>query len=133
MRYYISILFATCFLFGKSQTVINTDTIHNDPKSENIFMKPLFGDSLASSFCIIIPKEVKPHKHPYHSEHLQILEGEGLMKLGDKTFAVKKGDLIFIPKNMVHSVKSTGAVPMKVLSIQAPYFNGDDRVMVEEK
>ena len=133
MRYYISILFATCYLSGKSQTVINTDTIHKDPKSENIYNKPLFGDSLASSFCIIIPKEVKPHKHQYHSEHVQVLEGEGMMKLGDRTFKVTKGDLIFIPKNTVHSVKSTGSFPMKVLSIQAPYFNGSDRILVEEK
>ncbi len=91
----------------------------------------LFTDSLTSSFCIVIKKEVKAHKHLTHAEHVVVLEGTAQMRLGDKQFEIKKGDVIFIPKNTVHAVKNTGKVPLKVLSFQAPNFDGKDRVFIE--
>lgn len=133
MRVVVLIFFTAFWLKSKSQVYINTDTIGVNSKTENIYNKPLFSDSLCSSFCIVIKKEVKAHKHIYHSEQVQVLEGEGLMRLGDKTFNIKKNDVVFIPKNTVHSVKSTGKIPLKVISLQAPFFNGSDRVFVEEK
>jgi mannose-6-phosphate isomerase-like protein (cupin superfamily) len=133
MRIFISLFFATCFFYGRSQSFSVTDTIGKQSTSGNIYNKALFSDSLSSSFCIVIKKEVKPHKHLSHSEQVVVLEGEGLMKLAEKTFTIKKGDVVYIPKNTVHSVKTTSNIPLKVLSIQAPYFNGDDRVFVEEK
>lgn len=112
---------------------MNCDTIGARSSSDNIYNRSLFSDSLSSSYCIVIKKEVKSHKHQYHSEQVLVIEGEAEMKLGEKTFPVKKGDVIFIPKNTVHSVKNKGAIPLKVLSVQAPYFDGKDRIFVDEK
>lgn len=53
------------------------------------------------------------------------------MLLGDKTFKVKKGDMIFIPINTVHSLKVTTSIPLKVLSVQSPRFDGKDRIFVD--
>ncbi len=133
MRFFIFILFVSYYFKSNSQTVLNSDTIGASSKTENIYNKPLFGDSLSSSFCIVIKKEVKAHKHQYHSEQVMVLEGEGLMTLDKKTFPIKKHDVVFIRKDVVHSVKSTSKIPLKVLSVQAPFFNGSDRVFVEEK
>ena len=55
------------------------------------------------------------------------------MNLDDKLFKIKKSDLVFIPKNSVHPVKTTSKQPLKVLGIQAPFFDGKDRIMIEEK
>lgn len=121
-----------CFAFigfSQNQNVINTESI--EPGNTSLTNKTLFSDSLASSFCIIIKSEVKSHKHLKHTEHVVVQEGEGVMKLGDKEFTIKEGDVIFIPKNTVHSVIVKGKKPLKVLSIQSPNFNGDDRVMME--
>lgn len=115
--------------FSQNQNVINTESI--EPGNTSLTNKTLFSDSLASSFCIIIKSEVKSHKHLKHTEHVVVQEGEGVMKLGDKEFTIKEGDVIFIPKNTVHSVIVKGKKPLKVLSIQSPNFNGDDRVMME--
>jgi mannose-6-phosphate isomerase-like protein (cupin superfamily) len=112
---------------------LGTDTIGAASKTDNIYNRSAFSDSLASSFVIVIKKEVKAHKHTTHSEHVLVLEGEGLMRLGEKSFDIKKGDLVFIPKNTVHSVKCKSKMPLKVLSVQAPMFDGKDRIMVEEK
>jgi len=110
---------------------MNTDSIGAKTVSDNIYNKALFGDSLASSFVIVIKKEVRIHKHITHSEHVVVLEGTGQMTLGSKGFAIKKGDVIFIPKNTLHSVVSMGEQPLKVLSIQSPKFDGKDRVFID--
>ena len=115
----------------KSQAVINLDTLNLPAQVENIYNKALFGDSLVSSFCIVIKNEVKPHKHEYHSEHVFVIDGEGQMILENKLFTIKKGDLIFIPKNSIHSVKTTSKQPLKVMSIQAPIFDGKDRIIIK--
>lgn len=114
--------------WGYPQQHINTDTIRFNKTEETLLNRPLFGDSLCSSFCIIIRKEVKLHKHLHHSEHILVQEGEALMTLGDKQFRIKKGDVVFIPENTYHSVNVTSEIPLKVISIQAPFFDGKDRV-----
>jgi mannose-6-phosphate isomerase-like protein (cupin superfamily) len=131
MRFWFTIFFITLFISVKSQSAVSLDTVNISAKTENVFSLPLFNDSLASSFCIIIKRDVKPHKHQFHSEHVFVLEGEGLMSLGEKILQLKKGDFIFIPKNTIHSVKTTSNVPLKVISIQAPFFDGKDRIIIE--
>ncbi len=121
-----------CFVFnGKAQNPINADTIGLKTISDNVYNKPLFNDSLASSFVIVIKKEVKAHRHVNHTEHVVVLAGTGEMKLGDKQFEIKKGDVILIPKNTIHSVKTISKEPLKVLSLQAPYFDGKDRIFIQ--
>ncbi|MBA2613891.1 MAG: cupin domain-containing protein [Bacteroidetes bacterium] len=128
------LIFLISFIYSvNSQTVVNLDTLKLPASTENVYNKLLFNDSLASSFCVIVKNEVKPHKHQYHCEHIYVVEGEGQMKLGDRVFKIKKNDLVFIPKNIIHSVKTTSKQPLKVLSIQAPLFDGKDRVFIEEK
>jgi mannose-6-phosphate isomerase-like protein (cupin superfamily) len=120
-------------LMNISAQNMSTDTIGAASKTDNIYNRSAFSDSLASSFVIVIKKEVKPHKHAAHSEHVLVLEGEGSMHLGERSFDIKKGDLVFIPKNTVHSVKCKSKMPLKVLSVQSPMFDGKDRIMAEEK
>lgn len=133
MRYWILIVLISTIFSVNSQTVVNLDTVSIPAKTENIYNTLLFSDSLASSFCIVIKNEVKPHKHQFHSEHVLVVEGEGQMRLANKLFKIKKGDLIFIPKNTIHSVKTISKQPLKVVSIQAPLFDGTDRISIEEK
>ncbi|MCC6371012.1 MAG: cupin domain-containing protein [Bacteroidia bacterium] len=132
LRLFIIIALASLLFPVKAQQYL-TDTIGKTSLTNNIYNKPLFSDSLTSSFCIVIKKEVRAHRHLHHSEHVVVIEGQGLMKLGDKNFIIKKGDVIFIPKNTVHSVKSTGEIPLKVISVQSPRFDGTDRIFEAEE
>ncbi len=116
----------------QAQGAINLDFLPQTKTENGInFSKSVFSDSLVSSSVICINKEVKLHKHLEHAEHVLVLEGEGEMRLGTEVFVIKKNDLIFIPKNTPHAVKTISAIPLKVLSIQAPLFDGKDRVMLE--
>ncbi|MFN5458655.1 MAG: cupin domain-containing protein [Bacteroidota bacterium] len=111
---------------------LQLDTIQPPNDLDNLWVKSLYQDSLeVSSYVIFVRKEVKTHKHLEHAEHVYILQGEGLMSLGEKEFKIKKGSMIFIPKNTFHSVKTTSKIPLKVISIQAPFFDGKDRVFKE--
>lgn len=114
-----------------AQVHVNADTIHAPAQFDNIFSKPVSSDSLSSVFVIFIKKEVKKHKHAEHTEQVVVLEGSGEMLLGDKQFKVTKGDVIQIPKGTVHALKVGSKEPMKVLSIQSPYFDGKDRILIE--
>ncbi len=113
---------------GLKAQAFSTDTIGTLSSAE-VYVRKIGGDSLSSSFCIVIKTQVKAHRHLTHSEQVTILDGEGTMRLGDTTFTVKRGDVVFIPKNTPHAVVSTGQVPLKVISVQAPLFDGRDRVM----
>lgn len=126
-------LFLLLFIFPIFATAQNQslDTIKAPANYDNIYSRAISSDSLSSSFVIFIKKEVKKHKHLTHTENVYILEGEGEMLLGDKTIKVKKGDMIFIPMNTVHSLKVTSSTPVKVLSIQSPHFDGKDRLFVD--
>ena len=133
MKKFFFLLFCSATLFCKAQTSQSLDTIKAPDVYDNIYVRKLYSDSLASSFVIFIKNEVKAHKHVSHSEHVYILDGEGEMTVDEKKFKIKKGDMVFIPKGTIHSLKVMSSSPVKVLSVQAPMFDGKDRVMVEEK
>ena len=120
-----------CCIAAQAQNFQNADTISCPANIENIHLRPLYADSLCSSFVIFIKKEVKLHMHQHHTVHVLVLEGEGTMTLGDKTFTIKKGDVVFIPHGTPHKVVTTSKQPLKVISLQSPYFDGSDRVLLE--
>lgn len=128
----ISLLFFCILLTSvKAQQVTNLISLEPDKKFENVLVKPLLSDSLASSFIIWIRKEVKAHKHLEHSETIYVLEGSGKMTVGEKIMDIKAGDYFNIPVNTPHAVSVTSDTPLKVISIQAPFFDGKDRVFLD--
>lgn len=131
MNKFLAIFLLLCIVCViKAQIHISPDSVGNKTASENIYIKNIAHDSLSSGFIIIIKKEVKLHKHLLHSEYIAVIEGEGTMKVGNQEFFLKKNDIVFIPKNTPHSVITTSKVPLKVMSIQAPFFDGKDRVLI---
>ena len=145
--------FLSIFLFlvytSLGQTVITSNVILNSldcyqranleetyleeiEKLENIFVHKLCSDSLSTAFLIWVRYKVAAHRHEHHSEVIYVLEGSGLMRVGDEVFDIDKGDYVFIPVNTVHGVRTISSEPLKVLSVQSPEFKGEDRVLEEE-
>lgn len=127
MKYLLLLIFVLP-LTVNSQIIISNDSLTPPGDFTNIHVQKIAGDSLVSTFVIFIKENVPLHKHQYHSENVVILEGEGVMTLGSITKEIKAGDIIFIPANTFHEVKVTSEKPLKVISIQAPEFDGTDRV-----
>lgn len=132
MKYLFLLTFLLFPFFAQSQNHQNLDTIKAPASSENIYNRPLYSDSLSSSFVIIIKKEVKKHIHQFHSEQIYVISGEADMIIADKTIHIKSGDMIFIPKNTPHAVVVTSTVPLKVISVQSPYYDGKDKVLLDK-
>lgn len=132
MKHFFILLFVLFSGQVFSQLHLQTDTLTPPATYENVYAHPVQHDSLQSVFVIWIKKEVKMHYHQDHTESVIILDGRATMLLDGKVMEVKKGDYIFIPKQTPHAVtKVHGRKPLKVLSIQAPYFDGKDRILVE--
>ncbi|MEM9024780.1 MAG: cupin domain-containing protein [Bacteroidota bacterium] len=124
-------LWAGLSVAGHSQVVRNIADLEPSEPFENIHVQKLSSDERSTAFVIWVKNEVKAHKHAEHSEIVYVLEGEVEMTIGDKSYRVKPGDFIQIPKDTVHSARNLGQTPAKVLSVQAPAFFGKDRIFVE--
>lgn len=101
-------------------------------QEKNISVEKLHSDANSSTFIISVRDSVSAHYHKSHTENLFVLKGEARMRIGEKKFSIKKGDYFTIPEGTVHSVWVTSDIPLKVVSVQAPEFKGEDRYFVNE-
>lgn len=113
---------------GSAQEIKNLARLQPADQSGNIRLEQLHTDSLSTSYVIWISESVRAHRHLHHSESIYVLEGTGNMRLGDKTVPIGPGDFFNIPENTVHALEVTSSGPVKVISFQAPKFDGKDRV-----
>ena len=93
----------------------------------------LHSDSSCTSILLCIDAGVRPHMHRTHTEHVFVLDGTAEMTLGDSTRTIRSGDVILIPPGTRHAVTVTGSTPLRVISVQAPYFDGTDRVWLDAR
>jgi len=73
------------------------------------------------------------HIHKSSEEIYYILEGEGLMFVGDEQSIVKKGDAIANLPGVSHKIKNTGDVPLVFLCICTPRYTHEDTALLEDK
>jgi mannose-6-phosphate isomerase-like protein (cupin superfamily) len=73
-----------------------------------------------------------PHHHRATEEIYYILEGSGLMKIGDESRPVSVGDAIAIPPGQVHTITNTGTCVLKFLCCCAPGYENSDTILVDE-
>jgi mannose-6-phosphate isomerase-like protein (cupin superfamily) len=66
------------------------------------------------------------HHHVWTEEVYYILEGSGVMTVGDETRAVGAGDAVFIPSGQAHTLENTGPSPMTLLLVCGPAYSYDD-------
>jgi quercetin dioxygenase-like cupin family protein len=69
---------------------------------------PVSGEDTNGSFSLIHGYEIKgleppPHIHTREDESFYLLDGEINYTVGNETFNARRGDWIFLPRNIVHS------------------------------
>ena len=78
---------------------------------------------------ILLPgQEVTPHRHQTIEEIYYVVEGHGVMSVGDEQSEVSACDAIFIPRQHRHTLKNTGTEPIKLLLVCGPAFFYEDEV-----
>lgn len=132
-RIYFFLLFFFVSVHVNAQNHWNADTLKAPKNFDNVHVQTLAHDSLQSVFVIWVKKEVKGHFHAAHTECIVVLEGKALMRLNDQIITIKRGDVIHVPSGTKHAVlEAKGNKTLKVLSIQAPYFDGKDRIFIQD-
>ena len=77
--------------------------------------------------AIVAPgAETRLHRHGRTEEIYHITRGEGLMRLGDQTFAVTVGDTVCIPPGTPHNIRNTGETPLHILCACSPAYSHED-------
>ena len=71
-----------------------------------------------------------PHYHPKSEEIYFILEGCGLMRLGEETRQLAAGDAVAIPPGVVHQITNSAVSTLRFLCCCAPGYEHDDTILV---
>ena len=66
---------------------------------------------LANEFEVAVGGEVFPHTHPTH-EFYFVMTGAGVMIIDSEERDISVGDLVYIPPDAVHSLRTTGDQPI---------------------
>ncbi len=75
--------------------------------------------------------ETALHRHVKSEEIYHIQAGEGIMTWGEESFAVRKGDSIFIPSGTPHKIRNTGKDFLRILCCCAPAYSHEDTQLIE--
>ena len=71
------------------------------------------------------------HHHLLTEEIYYVLEGRGLMRVGEETREVGPGDAVAIPPGAVHEITNVGTGVLKFLCCCAPGYEHDDTVLAD--
>ena len=70
---------------------------------------------------------VERHSHKVQEQVYHVLEGEGLMEIGDRTQVVRKHDVIYLPPGVPHSISNTGTVDLVFIVATSPVEDEEPR------
>lgn len=62
-------------------------------------------------------KSIQPHFHPDFEELYYVLSGYGLMTLGEEKQEISRGDVVYIPSTVMHTLLNTGNVPLRFVTV----------------
>jgi mannose-6-phosphate isomerase-like protein (cupin superfamily) len=99
---------------------------------------PSNGCSAATQFVGEIPPGRAPDHYHHYDEVIYVLEGQGVLHLGDRHDPVGPGAAIHLRPRQVHSLENSGPGPMRVLGVFRPagspseaYYPGGTRATSE--
>ncbi len=75
-------------------------------------------------------KPTRLHRHLITEELYHILEGQGLMRLGEEEFPVAPGDTVCIPPGTPHCIAAQGG-PLRLLCCCAPAYSHEDTELLD--
>jgi|SRR5580658_8889853 quercetin dioxygenase-like cupin family protein len=70
--------------------------------------------------CFEPGQEHAPHAHAGQDKLYLILEGSGMVQVGDQTERLSAGDAAFAPSGMVHSIRNPGPERLVVMAVLGP-------------
>ncbi|MCD4812761.1 cupin domain-containing protein [bacterium] len=92
------------------------------------FQKDRFGRSvvMSSDNAALFLYSFKPgqtmtdHTHPFSNEYLTVIEGDAVISVGVETVEVKPHQVVFVPRETIHSIQNNTKKPLLVSSFMSP-------------
>lgn len=79
------------------------------------------GDFLFAGLNSFEPgQEHAPHAHPGQDKLYVVLEGSGMVQVGNQTELLSTGDAAFAASGVVHSIRNPGPHRLVVMAVLAP-------------
>ncbi len=98
-----------------------------------LVMENLGRTDMVSSHLVWIKTHENLHYHATHEGTVVLLKGHGHFRIGDQNIALKPGDVVTIPRGVVHAFTNESKGPAAAYVIFAPPFDGKDVVEVGEQ
>lgn len=73
-------------------------------------------------------KELSVQKHMHRCEHWTVLSGAGVIIKGNEEEIMYANQYIYIPPNVIHTIKNKGIIPLKIAEIQFGEYLGEDDI-----
>jgi mannose-6-phosphate isomerase-like protein (cupin superfamily) len=77
-----------------------------------------------SRYRVAPGKSVSMHVHTGKAEHWVIVAGEGTVRVGDRSYTVRAGDIVHTPPSLPHGLTTTSAEPLVFINIVQPTGDG---------
>ena len=100
--------------------------------NENIKMTTLGQGPSVSHHIVQIRYRELPHLHRAHDGTVMMISGHGYLILGDKRIELSAGDIVYVPRGIVHYYVNTGFEPTIAFVAFSPPFDGKDVVPVKK-
>ncbi len=72
-----------------------------------------------------------PHYHHISEEIYYVTEGLGKVMVGEQTFEVKKGSVVYVPTNRVHALENrSDSEKLRILCVSSPSYTEEDFLKV---
>ncbi len=91
-----------------------------------IAVRPLRATAEVSVSLIRMSGAEKPHTHDQHDLTVVLLCGAGVLHIGERTVALAPGDVMEIPRGVVHWAENRDPEASVVYAIFSPPYDGQD-------
>jgi mannose-6-phosphate isomerase-like protein (cupin superfamily) len=99
--------------------------------SENIKITTLGQGQSASHHVVQVRDRESPHVHKTHDGTVMMISGRGYLMMDNKRIELAAGDIVYIPRGVVHYYVNTARAPSIAFVVFSPPFDGKDAFPVK--
>lgn len=107
--------------------LLDTFAWTDEEAAQPLVFKLLGQTNEASYHLIRVGASESPHTHDRHDIIVTVLRGRAKLHLADRLFPVRPGDVIEIPRGVVHWAELKGKETCEIFAVITPPFDGKDR------
>ncbi len=71
-------------------------------------------------------ESIRSHYHTGFEEIYYILSGYGIMTIGEEKQELSRGDVVYIPANVLHTLLNTAEVPLRFITVTVRAAQGEN-------